>query len=563
MRTFEEIVGYVPKLEAYYSDRNALWDECEQIFFLEDTDLPSEDWIKKTFSPDGRNKLQGAARLLSVTNPDFSVPYDANDLDAKQSSSLVEKLAKKTYREACSARQKTIHTEAALALLLYDEIHLAVTSMADVVAGSTEGDKKRAQMIAERTPVLIEPLNPKSGYPEFDHLGLKSYYQKREMTVFEVIGRYAKAKDQLAGKSMTDIVKVCEWWDIDQHLVWIEGNNDPLINNKNEYPFIPIIVQIAEGSRMFTETDRSRQPFFYTLIKSNLWKRQNLSLTVLYSILFAVGSSPTFKHTSQDGTPVEVSHSGPTTTIELTSGESYEIVANKAIDPTLLQALNIADEKSEQSTMFSQALGQPIGSNSAYSMVALLNQAGRLPLAEYQRVGGEALAEAMRHALWLMKNGKASIPKGLDMKASDIPNDFVIECKLDISLPQDERQNAMIAKQLTEGDEPLTSKRWVRENILQIGQSDEMEEEIWAEKIATKYAQAKAQIEVEKKLAALQQGTPTEASVTPGIAGGGNAPMQSALVGQPGVSDGLPMTEPINPQEMGGAMLPPPEMQQV
>jgi hypothetical protein len=37
----------------------------------------------------------------------------------------------------------------------------------------------------------------------------------------------------------------------------------------------------------------------------------------------------------------------------------------------------------------------------------------------------------------------------------------VIDCKLDIDMPQDKRTDAAIAAQLTSGENPLTSLEWV------------------------------------------------------------------------------------------------------
>jgi hypothetical protein len=130
-----------------------------------------------------------------------------------------------------------------------------------------------------------------------------------------------------------------------------------------------------------------------------------------------------------------------------------------------------------------------LGGNAAYSLVALLNQAGRLPLIATKQRLGWAIAEAVELAFkWMRfeKKKRTANYKGQSttLKASDIPDPLELEAQLEIDLPQDQLQMANIANMISQGDNPLVSQRWARENILHIGQSDEMTVEVWREKAA-------------------------------------------------------------------------------
>jgi len=120
-------------------------------------------------------------------------------------------------------------------------------------------------------------------------------------------------------------------------------------------------------------------------------------------------------------------------------------------------------------------------------MVALLSQAGRLPLISPQRILGWAIGSAVEIALKWMKEGgqKASNQNGgeiLELDPKQIPDEFELEATLDVSLPQDDLQAANVGNMLTEGEDPLVSQEWVLKEILKIEQPSEMRSQIWREK---------------------------------------------------------------------------------
>jgi hypothetical protein len=159
------------------------------------------------------------------------------------------------------------------------------------------------------------------------------------------------------------------------------------------------------------------------------------------------------------------------------------MLSKGAIDPAILTALEIANQQIAESTIYSQALGEPLGANAPFSMVALLHQAGRLPLTAPKVLTGWAIANAMELAfLWLKATGKdlnlSTMGQKVTVKASEIPQDVQFEAKLEIDLPQDMREVAGVIAAF----EGVVSNRWKRENLMKgVGQSEAMQEEMWTE----------------------------------------------------------------------------------
>jgi hypothetical protein len=138
----------------------------------------------------------------------------------------------------------------------------------------------------------------------------------------------------------------------------------------------------------------------------------------------------------------------------------------------------------------------------------------------------------------------------------------MFEVKLDVDLPMDERQNAQTADSLVKSG--LASKRYVREKILTIDQSSEMEKEIAKERITDAMLQAETQNQVQAIMLKAQQ--EQQASMPQQAPQGQPSPEQGMPPPEQGMppldqgqsaQDGLPMTAPMDPTQMQGNGLPP------
>ena len=487
------------------ANRNTAFDEYEEMYLLEDNDVPTGNHVKKTLSPDPRNSLMGAIRLLTAADPVWSVPRELNTPETQEVSTSIEKVAGAIWWASSRIAKKPLHFDPVLSALLYGEIHMKSTLTKDMVDNaSTPGAKTRAEKVAKMTPVLIETMNPRNGFPEFDSMGLAAFYSEHMIRVSEVKAIWGDiAADQLGTKKGHEIVTYCEYWDDTYHYVWLsESSATPILAAEHGLPQIPIIAQLCEGSEMFTKAEQeSRQPFLYTLRKSNIWKRQNLELTAIYTNVNAIVNNPSFVYKRNDASKelsqqMDFSIPGGVTYID--ANETLEPMRKEAIDPAILKALEIAEQKGVESTIYKQTLGEPLGANAPFSMVSLLSQSGRLPLIPYQRAASFAFSDIMKIALDMIKgNGKQIKVVGdkgiLSMYAKDIPETYELKCELDISMPTDERQNVVMATQATFGNNPLVPMKWARERWLKVTNPDEMQEEIWAEQIANLQVQSKLQ----------------------------------------------------------------------
>ena len=496
---FEDIKVHAEKIAENYSSRDALYTEMESMFLLEDSNLPTDSYIKETLAPDPRTTLLGAVRLLTAADPEFSVPNEFNSAEVRKLSSPLEKAAKAIWYASSRIRKKPLHYDLALSGLLYGEEHMFIMSTKDMYeAAVTPAEKARAERAMKMTPILFDVINPKLGYASYDRLGLAAYAMKQEIGVYDARTRYGEAVSKMIeDRKDYDTVELNEYWNNTYHAVWFsEYADEPVIAAEHGLPFIPIVAQITEGSNLFIEKDQDKiQPFLYTLYKSNLWKRRNLSLTVLYTMMNAIGANPMFIYKRKNPEKhIEVDWSTPGGIIEIETEEDFASFAKHVLDDSILKGLEISDRLVEESTIFKQTLGQPLGANAPFSMVSLLSQAGRLPLVPYQRLTNFAISDGMRMAFELIKieGGSKQIlgEEGMEtLVAKEIPETFEIFANLDISMPQDERQQVIMATQATFGEDPLVSKKYARERWMKIGQSDEMQEEIWGERFSNQQAQ--------------------------------------------------------------------------
>jgi len=549
------------KLKDNYSDRNLKFAEYEKIFLLQDDDLPSDDFVKKTLSPDPRNAILGAQRLLTAAKPKWSVPKQVNTPDTLKSSTPIEKIAAAICWSSGRIARRPIWYDPTLSALLYSEVVIKTTATKDLVdAATTPGQKKRAQRAQRMTPIIIESLNPKNCFPEFDSMGLSAWGSSYTVAWGDIISMFGSiVTNKLAPeKKSYEKVTFNEFWDDTYHAVWLnEFVNEPLLFVEHNMEVIPIVDQIIEGSEMFTEAgQQTRQPFLYTVNESGLWKRQNLELTTLYTMIHAIGTNPMFVHTSPTATtePLKLDFSVPGGVVNLGVNEKLDALQKQVIDPSIIKGLDIAEQKSTESTIYKQALGESLGANAPFSMVSMLSQAGRLPLIPYQRLVSFALADIMKISLDLLKSDggeyKIISDKGvLDFYSKELPDAFELDCDLDISMPTDERQNVVTASQATFGNNPLVSMEFARETWLGVESPDEMQEQIWAEQEATAQYQTRMQSQLQQQM----QSASTGGTGTPGKQLGGLSQeavnqlngAQNTSTPQVG-TPGLPMVNPID-----------------
>jgi len=550
MKEVKQYQQHFDHLKQKHSKRNTIFERMENLYWmnwLEQSKVEKQGRnIKPTLSPRARNKIKGFTWLLAASNPEWSVPVDTNRIDVQPVASKIEQFMKATWTSGGRVRKSPIHYDMSLSAGLYAETHLAITSTKDMLdrAGkdASPGVKGRLERIHQLTPYTFDVWNPRYGYPEFDTIGLRAFGRMFSLSAQEVVEQWEDGQKVLdsRGREFDPFEKIdCKLlYTLDKQIVWIDGAERPLFFDNHGLPFIPVIAQITDGSRLFDNEEDRREPFLYTLAQSHLPERENLILTVMFTLAYALGTGPLFNYQAIDpDRTLNIDKSQPFNVVRTQVGERFDQVAQNIIDPSLLQTWQMALDLEEESTLRGQTLGEPLGQNAPYSMVALLTQAGRLPMVMPQRTLSWALGEAGEMCIQWLKHDKRTGYASSDeltviLKPEEIPDHVQIKGEIDVSLPHDQQIATNIALMGTQGEAPLFSNRYAREVILKIGQSDKMQEEIWSEKASA----LKAQKYFLQQMAEMSQ--------------------MEQMAMQPGQASGMPgmpqMQAPVTPPTMPG-----------
>lgn len=504
---FDRMKDLQQALESDYSERDAFLDELDQYWSMIPLEPIPQDTTTTavTYDTDMTNRLMGAHRLLTATEPQWSVPYDTNNPEAAAIASPAERLAKMMWEASGKQRGMPLEKDAVLSALHRGQVDIALTNMLEEDIGE-EGDDNvaywRKKAMQQRSPMMFEVLDPRQGYPLRDKFGVQYYGRAYETTVAQFRAEWGEDVDLTAftvnqsGGQMAplDRIRIRDGVNERVRYAWIQGQNRPFYSAENRDGIVPIHSQIADGTLLFQDVKLQARPFLYTAHKSGIAQRQSLALTAIFTIIKAIAMSAAWKHTSpqgKKGKALQVRQVGPLSVYELEFGEALDPMLSKgAIDPGLLTALEIGNQKIAESTIYSQALGEPLGANAPFSMVALLHQAGRLPLTAPKVLTGWACSSAMELAfLWMKATGKtisaSNAGQTVEISASEIPFDIQFGATLEIDLPQDMREIANAVK----GLEGVVSQEWIRENVMRgVGQSDAMQEQIWSEQMANMMA---------------------------------------------------------------------------
>ena len=533
-------------LKSRYSDRDDLYVQVENQNFFESDELDGvkgkAETVKITLSPDPHNQLKSAVQMMSAIEPKFRVPEGKN---FSGDESKIETFIQTLWTEANKLTGSSVLYDLVYSALLYGEVHLGTIDMLDYLGyykkkgGAYE---RRAKRAAKRSPFMFPVYNAHSCYTEFDHLGLVSHYRKYDVTAKKVAGEWGDAGIK-AVKSMQDkdTVTYNEWWDLENHVVWLDEGVE-ILNEEHELPFIPIETAITDGSQgLFNKTSYQRQPFLYAVAKSGLWERQNLTLSALYTMIFAIGFSPFYAYSrSEPGKDLELDFSGPFGVVNLDPNESFTALNRNIIDPSVQYGMETANQLMEDSTIYRTARGQSIGANAAYSTHALLAQSGRLPLITPQKRIEWVLSQTMEKCLERLnesRSSKSDIEALLD--EVELPESVTVETTLDVKLPQDKLQAANIATALKQVG--LVSDEWIQSNLLNIEQPEQMRKQIWGETMAQTVASTMQQAEVQKIVMQMQA--------------------QQQAQAQPQAPQGAPALTPEAEAQMAGGGMPP-EMRQ-
>lgn len=568
-KLFLELKGYSKDVRSQHGERDTILAGIEDMYLMHKTvgDLALESLpdVTLTKSTDERVAIQAVVRLLTTSVPAISMPRESN-ADNDDAADMVERGANALLASSDRANRRPLHYDAVLSAALYDLASIRVTCAQDILDSMEQDDADRKKNKAERmpegarerikqalanTPYIFEALNPRSVYPVWDRYGLKSQLNVTKVRVRDIVAQYGDKARRLFEDSKVSWEIERELWDYTDDVyrcVWVD--DEWLVMDEHGLPFINYATSTVEGSGLFSNTVDQYEPFLYTVYRSGLDQRKTEALTAQYTMNKVFGFSPLLKYTRGPNgeEPPATKKVGLFGLWDVPYGASLDVVLNKGIsDPAVWNGLQLAMTKTEEATIFKSVLGQ--SQSSTYSQTALLSQLGRIPLETTRSMTGRVIADALEIALrWIKINGKGV--STYDNRAgalaeiipAQIPDYFNLECKLDVALPQDKLQQANIAAQLIKAG--VVSKEWIMENVLNIGQPQDMVKDIWSEQ----FIDALAGMELQKKLQPPQPQLPP-GGPPPEMGGGGLPP--EMLAGGMGGPEMMAGEQQMMPPEEG------------
>lgn len=592
-KLFEEIKEDTKQRLVDYKNRDELFRQIYQMSIGEwerFKDLQDKGGhIIPIVSPDPANFIDGLVRILTPNSPGIKIPKDQYNPGAVQNADDLERVANAILTNAGRVRGDPIHFDIMRNAVVFSEVHVGMSSSWDLVKDyekqlvgekdksrrrGLEIDRDRAKAVAEGTPYIIEVFNPRTGYPEWDKFGLASYLRKYKATVKELVSKFGDVALQSlskGGKSdykSYEPIDVCDYLDHRWHQIWLSEHNEPLMQEEHGLPFIPVVAEIIQGSFQGETPVLQRKPALYNYWKSGMWQADNLFFTITFNNIFALLSMPPFieqQTTPNDSGSPELDFDAKPPRITVPYGKNLSQMQLKVITPDIMTLHDLAQAKGIESTMYRQAMGEPLSGQPSYSLVAFLAQSAKTVLNTIVEKTSWLIADVAKMGLKWMKNdaGTYTVKSGagkVSIMSADIPEgDFQVECQLNVKLPQDRLGASQIVAQLSMIPNLPLSMEWMVEELLGVENVKDQRDKKWSEQVS----QIEYQKYIQDQMAAEQQQAMQNAAMQE-QAGQMGAQAQEQMAAQEQM--GGVMGEPIpgqqaaptgEPEQLPGQAMPP------
>ena len=473
---FTELKQHANDIKSDYSKRNDEFEKYEDMYLLEGTESQKgNETVKVTTSPTAHNKVTGAVRLLQSQD----IRFDIHSKTAtKIESERIEQLISQWWKLMASINGKPLINEIILAAALYSDVHIGMTLLDDYKKYNPKDT--RIKRLERRTPVLFEVWNPRFGYPERDALGLSAYYQELDVPFSYIKNTYGNLVTDDSKKDTTKVT-LKRFWDLENFAIWYD--EELLDCGPHKLPCIPVSVTATQGSDLFEDMEDRYQPLLFSLKRSSLWERENLSLTSLYTLAASIVFTPSFKWKTDSNEDLRVEISDGVQYYRMNKGDDVEPITNKGVFTRELgDIIQLTTNLIDNSTVYDTAFGTG-GGSSSFSESTLLAQSARLPLVPIQHNVGTAIGDIIQISLDIMRSKGTTLYFGdSEIKCKDLPEDMIVEAKLDVILPQERTQLAATAATINANG--LASKEWVRSEVMGIPHNEQMEQQIAQETVS-------------------------------------------------------------------------------
>lgn len=473
---FQEIKTHASDMKSQYSRRNTDFESYENMYLMKASESEKgNETVKVTISPTAHNKVAGVERLLQSQN----VRFDVHSRTAtKNECEQIEKLIAGWWKNMYSVNGKPLMNEIIHSCVLYSDVHIGLTFLEDYKKYNP--NDPRIKRLERRTPVLFEVWNPRYGYPERDAFGLSAYHQEIKVPFSYIKNVYGSLVENTSRKESQQVT-LHRYWDLENYCIWYE--NELLDCGPHGLPCIPVCVSSTEGSELFEKMEDRYHPLLFSLLKSSLWERENLALTTMYTTAAAIAFTPSFKWKTDSNEDLRVEISDGIQYYRMNKGDDIEPITNKGVFTREIgDIIQLTTNLIDNSTVYDTAFGTS-GGGSSFSEATLLAQSARLPLVPIQHNVGSAIADIVQVAIDIMREKGINVTFGeTEIKGREIPEDLVVDAKLDIILPQERTQLAATAATINANG--LASKEWVRSEVMGVSNNEEMEKQIAQEKVS-------------------------------------------------------------------------------
>lgn len=473
--------------------RVALYVALREMFRMEWDGKPRADWIRQVVSPDAYNAVVGILRLMMAAEPQIRVPSGESTIENVVRDDRTERALRALLHRADEARDVAALYDAVISATLFGEVVLRVGCSADVV-DLVKGTNKALAAMAARVPFTIDALNPATVFVDSDVLGLRRVVIVEETSAGHVKEFWGTLAEGLGDDDAE--VELYDYWDRTWRAVWVKNAAGFVLCEEHGLPFIPIVRRVVQGTKLWTTDDgETVWPLLYPMYKSGLWDAQNIALTMIYSLAYAMGSVPflALEKESPSQPDPEIDWSQPGINVRLLRGQRIVRVAQDAIPQEMMTLLNLVESKTPESLMPKVVFGQSPGGSTSFSALNLLSQGGRLPLVPIQERVGDAMGSALEIVLrWIAEEGKAlelydaGVMYAIDPQQIDKDRVWV-DVRLDPAMPQDRMSTAAVVTQLI--DRQVISRKTGRE-WMHVDDDTGETEQILLEKFVTDMAEA-------------------------------------------------------------------------
>jgi hypothetical protein len=534
--TIDEIKARAKAIETTFSQRGTMFKRYREMYFMDNMERPKDQNVDKndwalTASPTSRNEVTGMKRLLDTS--ELQVKVLEGNMPSRNSDKI-EAALKRMLDVSGEGRDARVESDAMLSAVLYGPVVLAAEAIQDslTIKGIPEYKKNYLQKQAKRSPFIIRAINPEESYIERDE-GLVTLH----LWKYKLLGGKLKSRWGVAeAKGNTEYTV----WDVftpEYHLVWADGIGKVLYAEKHNLNCVPITTSTSGGTELFHKPEERINSFLFAKAKADIDRRENMVLTALFTQIKRRGLLGSMYWIDPENAPDDI-------TINYQNGVMYAkgkvtAVNDKIIDPIIMQAKQLLDELSGESTIRGQTLGDN-APGSTFSALAMLSSAGKLPMVDSQRALGAAFRDIFLHILYRIKT---EVIQNTLIEPMDIPDDIDLEVTFEPRLPQDQLRNAQVAASL--GDK--VSTEWIHTNLLQINDTPAMEKQI-AKEVIKKSMLAKI-VEDPQIMGALMQAVVPRPPTPPA------QPNQQPVQEQPAMEQpGMAGAEGINPEMMAQLM---------